>query len=123
MATRGEVAAFLHIFKGCVMVGRLVVGSRRKNRQGLIDLGLSAQQRREELLTLEPDDYVAGPKPDHTDGEKEVWEFGKTVEGVDVYIKLRVTEDRRDKKMHHALVWSFHLAERPLVYPLKGGGS
>jgi hypothetical protein len=121
MATRRDVVGFLHLFKGASMAGLLTVRGREKNRQGLIDLGLSAAERREVLMGLEPEDYVAGPKPDDTDDTEEVWEFGKDIGGADVYIKLRVSPDRNKRNVHHALVWSFHPAEFPLKYPLKGG--
>ena len=111
MATRQEVAEFLDTFKVCSsMFGRYSIKDRKKNRQALIDLGISADQRFEVLMGLEPDDYVAGPKPDHTDSSKEVWEFGKTVEGTDVYIKLQVAQHRRKRNVHYAVVWSFHPA-------------
>lgn len=123
MATRQEILGFLKLFKGSVMLGRLSVKDRQKNRQALISLGLSPSDRSEELMALEPEDYVAGPKPDDTDHTKEVWEFGKSVEGTGVYIKLRVVRDPKKKGVYHALVWSFHPAEFPLKHPLRGGGS
>ena len=123
MATRQEVLEFLRLFKACVMLARWNVMAREKNRQALLDLGIDCEERRETLLGLEPEDYLAGPKPDLSDRTREVWEFGTVVGGTDVYIKLRVMEDPREKKAHRALVWSFHPAERPLRYPLRGGGS
>ena len=123
MTVRKDVAAFLHLFKGCVMLGRYHVRSRAKNRQALLDLDMSAEERRQVLLRLEPEDYVSGPTPDHTNSTLDVWEFGKTVGGTAVYIKLRVAPDPCQKNAHHALVWSFHAAERALKYPLKGGES
>lgn len=122
MVTRAEIASFLATFKGCVMAGRLEVLSRPKNRQALLDLDSGPERRREVLLGLEPEDYVAGPEPDHADRTKEVWKFGKIVDEQEIYVKLRVTDDPRAKNAHHALVWSFHPAERKLSYPLKGGG-
>ena len=123
MAMRREVLEFLDTFKVCwSMLGRYRIKDRKKNRQALIDLPLSAPQRFEVLMGLEPDDYVAGPKPDHTDSTKEVWEFGKRVQGTEVYIKLQVVQDRRKENVHYAVVWSFHPAEFPLRYPLRGGG-
>jgi hypothetical protein len=120
MATRDEVVSFLSLFKGCIILDRYVVKDREKNRQGLIDLGITPDQRREVLLGLTPEDYHAGPKPDDTDDTKEVWEFGRDVEGVEVYIKLRVVQNPRKKTVHHATVWSFHPAEHPMKYPLRG---
>lgn len=122
MASREEVLDFLNLFKACVTLNLCQVKDREKNRQGLIDLGMTPNERRDLLLELAPEDYCAGPKPDDTDATKEVWEFGKRVGGVEVYIKLRVTEDRR-RRTHRAMVWSFHPAEHPMRYPLIGGGA
>lgn len=123
MATREEVLEFLRVFKVCSGLGCMSTKGREKNLQGLEDLGLTANERREIIMGLEPEDYVAGPKEDDTDYTKEIWVFGKTVGETAVYIKLRVTPDPRKKNTNHALVWSFHRAEFPLKYPLKGGGS
>ena len=121
-ATRGEVLTFLRVFKGCVMLGRLQIRSRAKNRRAMLELGMTTDERRDVLLSLQPEDYVAGPMPDHTDSTKDVWEFGKTYGDAEIYIKVRVSEDPRDTAQHHALVWSFHEAEYKMSFPLKGGG-
>ena len=123
MATREEVVDLLSLFKSCIMVERMTVKDRQKNRQALIDLGITPGERREILLGLVPEDYVAGPKPDDTDETKEVWEFGRDVEGTEVYIKLRVVRDPRRRTVYRALVWSFHEATYPMKYALRGGGS
>jgi hypothetical protein len=123
MTSRSEVVEFLNLFKGCVMLNRLTVKSREKNRQALIDLGVTPEQRRDLLLGLTPEDYHAGPKPDDTDDQKEVWEFGKDMAGTEVYIKLRVVQDPRKQTVFHATVWSFHPPEYPMRYPLRGGGA
>ena len=123
MATRQDVVEFLNLFKGSVSLDRWTVKEREKNRQGLIDLGIAPDERREILLGLEPEDYIAGPKPDDTDDTKEVWEFGKVVHETGVYIKLRAVPDPRRKAVYHALVWSFHRAERRMKHPLRGGES
>jgi hypothetical protein len=122
MATCDEVIGFLSLFKGCVMAGRLAIKDREKNRQAVIDLGITPADRREVLLGLEPENYVAGPIPDDTDAAKDVWTFGKIVNGTEVYIKGRVVKDPRKSTVYQALVWSFHPAEFPLSYPLRGGG-
>lgn len=123
MATRAEVVDFLNLFKSCVTLERWHVRDREKNRQGLIDLNITPAERRGILLRLVPEDYSDGPKPDDTDDTKEVWEFGRDVGGTEVYIKLRVVQDPRRRNTYNALVWSFHPAEYPLRYPLKGGGT
>lgn len=122
MPGRNEVRDWLRTFKACVLANRWYVRSRKKNRETLLELGMSTEERREVLLRLEPEDYVSGPEPDHTDPDgKEVWVFGKVVEETEIYIKLRVTEDPRTRNQHRALVWSFHEAEWELNYPFKGG--
>jgi len=120
MATRTEVVNFLNLFKGCLMLDRFSVKDREKNLQALIELGITTSERKESLLGLVPEDYVAGPKPDDTDSTKEIWEFGKTVADKDVYIKLRVVPVPGRKNLYHATIWSFHSAEYPLKYPLRG---
>ncbi|MBC8372449.1 MAG: type II toxin-antitoxin system MqsR family toxin [Phycisphaerae bacterium] len=123
MASRAEVVDFLNLFKGCVMLEPLHVRDRDKNRQGLIDLGITPDERKEILLGLKPENYASGPTPDDTDDTKEVWIFGRQVLGKEVYIKLRVVEDPRKQGAHRATVWSFHPAEFTMKYPLRGGGS
>ena len=122
MSTRDEVVDFLNLFKGCIMVERMSVRDREKNRQALIDLGITPDQRREILLGLVPEDYHAGPEPDDTDDTKEVWKFGCDMGGTEVYVKLRVVQDPRKKNVWRGLVWSFHPAKRSMRYPLRGGG-
>jgi hypothetical protein len=123
MATRLEVVEFLNLFKGCIMMGRISIKDRPKNRQGLIDLGIAADERREVLLGLGAEDYSAGPKPDDTDDTKEVWEFAKEVNGRQAYMKLRVVQAPGKRGVFHGLVWSFHPAEHPAKHPLRGGGT
>jgi len=122
MATRDEVIGFLNLFKGCLMIGRFTIKGREKNRQALIDLGISPSERREILLGLEPEDYVAGPTPDDTDGSKKVWVFGKNLKGTELYIKLRVVKHPGKSTAYDAVAWSFHPAEFRMTYPLRGGG-
>ncbi|MBN2272093.1 MAG: hypothetical protein JXN61_15875 [Sedimentisphaerales bacterium] len=120
MAVRQEVADFLRLFKGAMTLGYCTFKDRKKNRQGLIDLDITPDERTEILMGLAPEDYIAGPKPDDVDDKKEVWEFGKTVNKTEVYMKLRVCQDPKAKTVYHALVWSFHAAEFRMKFPLKG---
>ena len=123
MASRAEVVDFLNLFKGCARLEMLHVKSRDVNTQGLIDLGITANERTETLLSLQPEDYVSGPMPDDTDEDKEIWIFGLQVRSLEVYIKLRVVEDPGKQGAARAMVWSFHPAEHAMKYPLGGGGS
>jgi len=122
MTTRSEVLDFLNQFKGCVELGLFHIrDDRPKNIQALIDIGITPAQRRKVLFGLVPEDYVAGPKPDDTNDTREIWESGKLVEDTNVYIKLRIVQDSRKQNSYRAMVWSFHPAEFPMKYPLKGG--
>ena len=124
MTSRDEVVDFLYQFKSCLLLGQsfCLVKGRPENRQGLIDLGLTPDDRQELLMGLVPEDYNSGPMPDDTDATKDVWVFGKEVEGTEVYIKLRIATDPRRKGVFRAMVWSFHPAEFPMKYPLRGEG-
>jgi len=119
VAARTEVVDFLSLFKGCLMLGNFDIKDRQKNRQALIDLDMTPDQRREILLGLEPENYVAGPHPDDTDQTKEVWIFGKRLENVEIYIKMRVVRVPGRQNVYRALLWSFHPAEHELDYPLR----
>ena len=54
MIERSDVVDFLNLFKGCIILDRLHFMNREKNIQGLIDLEISAIERREILLGLVP---------------------------------------------------------------------
>jgi len=45
-----------------------------------------------------------------------IWEFGKNIEGKEVYIKLKIAEIAGKK---YAKCISFHRAKFPMCYPLK----
>lgn len=123
MNKRQEVVDLLSLFKGAIRLGHSRVRWRQKNTQALIDLGITPNERKEILLGLVPEDYVAGPMPDDSDSGKEVWVFGKKVEGTETYIKIGVTQNPKRKSVYEATILSFHPAEFPMRYPLKGGGA
>ncbi|MFQ5540131.1 MAG: toxin, partial [Candidatus Binatia bacterium] len=91
--------------------GGVYVIDRVKNRDALIELGLTKEQREEVILSLTPEDYCGGPYQDR-EGPGMWWVFGKKEEGREIYIRLKVT--------HAPICLSFHPAEQPLEYPHKG---
>lgn len=112
VASRGQIAEFLRAFEERRdKVGGVYVIDRVKNRDALIDLGLTKEQREEIILSLTPEDYCEGPYQDR-EGQGMWWVFGKTEEGSEIYIRLKVT--------HAPICLSFHPAEQPLKYPHKG---
>jgi len=72
MATWQEVQDFLNQFQVSSQLGRYSVKIRKKNEQALVDLDITASNRRQILMRLQPGDYHAGPKPDDTDDTKQV---------------------------------------------------
>ncbi len=112
-----RVALFLKEFKGIVATGRgLYLIDRRKNTVSLLELGMTKKHCREEILSLSVEDYHDGPKPDK-DRPGEIWEFGKKVDGDEIYIKLKIAMSGSER---FAKCISFHKAQFPLSFPLKG---
>ncbi len=64
-------------------------------------------------------DYCVGPERDLDEDNKEIWIFGCVESGIETYVKLRLDPN---KPFSRPVIRSFHPAEFPLVYPLKGGG-
>ena len=111
MTSEPKVTEFLRVFREqAEKAGGVYVTSRIKNRDALIELGLTKKQREELILSLTPEDYSAGPLRERK-GSGNVWIFGRIEEGREIYIKLKVT--------HMSICLSFHPAERPLRYPLR----
>lgn len=111
-----QVRKFLLEFKQVVTTGS---GVDLVPRKGSLDtlqfLGLTKRNLEEILLILSVADYCAGPKPDR-DKPGEIWEFGKDLDGYDVYIKLKIA-DVGETKIAKCI--SFHIATYPLKYPYK----
>ena len=113
MANQRQVSRFLEAFtRSMAEVGWLWIMNREKNRDALIAIGITKQHREEIIRSLTPEDYCEGPLPDESQ-PGDVWVFGKHVEGIEVYIKLKLTRTEALKCI------SFHPAERALRYPLK----
>lgn len=111
MTSTARVAEFLRVFKeSAAKIGGVFVMNRVKNRDALLDLGLTKRQREEIILSLTPEDYCGGPLREKR-GSGHVWIFGRVEEGREIYIKLKVT--------HMPICLSFHPAEHPLRYPLR----
>lgn len=111
-----QVTVFLKEFKKIVTNERgLDVIDRRENLNALIMLGLTKANCKHEILNLNVSDYCSGPKPDQ-DRPGEIWEFGKIIDGKEIYIKLKIAKIGSDRI---AKCISFHQARYPLTFPLK----
>lgn len=53
-------------------------------------MGLTAEERKNVIFSLEKEDYKAGPLRDHSYPKDHIWEFGKKYVGNQLYIKLNV---------------------------------
>lgn len=88
---------------------------REKNMNTLATLEMDVEDVREIMLLLTPDDYYSGPLKDSSI-EGDLWVFGKIVKGKEVYIKMKLSVDKRSQSVR---VLSFHFPERPLNYHFK----
>ena len=108
------VRAFLRNFKRLIREGNFFVLNREANNEALIHLGINQAERRRMLLDLSVTDYSSGPDPDVA-GDGYVWTFGKTIEDIEVYIKIKTVRPPSEI----AKCISFHKAQTPLHYPFR----
>lgn len=107
------VRQFLKELKWLIDESGLIVADRVKNRDALLELGLTARQREEIVLSLSVQDYCSGPTADEYE-PGQYYVFGNKADGVEIYIKLKISES---SGAEYAVCLSFHKAERPLIYP------
>jgi hypothetical protein len=112
---RKFVRQFLVEFKVLIYENKLRINARLKNKDALLELGLTGDQRKEIILSLSVLDYNSGPTKDiYKSGD--YWVFGKTIDSVEIYIKLKIVEQDDEE---YAVCLSFHKSEKPLRYPIK----
>ena len=116
MTSKEEIRRFLLTFKQVVTSGSGVdLVPRRDTLRTLSFLGLTKKNLEEILLGLSVVDYCKGPIEDKDRGG-ELWEFGKNMDGYEVYIKLKVV-DTASIKISRCI--SFHISKYPMKYPFK----
>lgn len=115
MATSEEVHLFLQDFKVKLGVWGVVFrDDRGKNAQALLNLEITPVFREKILKELQVTDYYEGPKKENLYGGADMWVFGKTIKGQEVYIKITLGFSGAQ-----VICISFHVAEHSMVYPLK----
>lgn len=115
MSTELEVSSFLKDFKEKMKFWDVLFrDDRGKNAQTLVDLELRSTERKAILETLEIKDYSEGPLEEKLYGGADMWVFGKTVKGKEVYIKIAM-----GVMGSSVICISFHLAQHKMQYPLK----
>jgi len=112
----GEVIIFLRDFKALIRDSRYYVKKHHKNRQALIDLGITYKMREQILLELNAYDYSSGPNSDEN-GIADYWIFGKDIDNVEIYIKLQIVVFSDGDEQGVCI--SFHPSEYALRNPLK----
>lgn len=115
MATSQEIQSFLHDFKAKLGIwGVIFRDDRGKNAQCLLELDITPLLREDILKKIEVSDYCEGPVGEKLYGGCDMWVFGKTIKGREVYIKITLGFSGAQ-----VICISFHVAEHPMKYPLK----
>ena len=110
-----QITNFLTLFKEFAQSNFYFV-DRKKNLDCLARFGITVQQAKVEIMGLTHEDYYRGPLPDKGTTGGELWEFGKRIEGKEIFIRLKVV-----LQYNMAKCQSFHIAEKSMQYPYKGG--
>ena len=115
MVSIEEVKTFLEQFNVKAQIfGIRFRNDREKNKETLRLLEISPLQREVIVKNLQVQDYVDGPIIDVLNKEGEMWVFGKDVKEREVYIKITLGYENGQ-----TICISFHIAEKPLVYPFR----
>lgn len=111
--TPQEITAFLKDFKSHLQK-KFVFIQRQKNLQTLALLGITVKHAKEVIAALMYCDYCRGPMQDRDRQNANVWEFGYSISGKNIYIKLS-----DDFSSGYAKCISFHIAEFEVEFPCK----
>lgn len=115
MTAREDIQRFLQdFFVKFKVFGILFRDSRQKNSKALLTLEISTNKRKEIIESLKIEDYSEGPLDDKLYGIASMWVFGKTVNGVEIYIKISTGSIGSP-----VICISFHDAEHAMSYPFK----
>jgi hypothetical protein len=97
--------------------GHIQLKPRDKNENTLAELGYSPTNCFHEILGLTYKNYCDGPNSNISrSGSRKgaIWEFGKFVCGIEIYIKIQIIPTGNNNE---CVCISFHRAERDLIYP------
>ena len=115
---RAIVRGFLIEFKRIVSSHRLYIVQRPVNKNALLELGLTKENVKDEILSLSVVDYCSGPETDK-DMPGDIWVFGINIDEKEVYLKLKIVEKDEIKI---ATCISIHPALYPLSFPFRPKG-
>ncbi len=122
MASKEEVRDFLqqiketitNPIKGC---DGWVLIPRPENKDCISALGFRPNDIANTILSLSVTDYCDGPCHDY-DQPGNLWIFGKTIEGKEVYVKLKIASL---SNLRMVRIVSFHFSQEALNYPFEEG--
>lgn len=101
-----KIRSFLLKLKYSLQDGGVELNTQKKeNEDTLLKLGFTPKQALFELNKLTPKHYLSGPEPDNAKLSGEVWKFIMEVEGLKIYIKIRLVSN---KKYTKGVCISFH---------------
>lgn len=116
ISIREQVEEFLAKVVACIERGQFLHTDNVKNIHTCAVLDISAAEQIEYIIRLSCSDYYRGPKPDRKRPYQTVIEFGKMINGQEIYIKLAVGER---SGLMNARCLSFHVPEKQMDYPLR----
>ncbi len=114
MATEDEVRQFLSQFQTKLTIFNIVFVDREKNRNALMELGITSNMRLEVIKNLVVEDYSHTITDNLLYGYGEMWVFGKDLNGEEIYIKISLGKANKS-----TICISFHKAEQKMAYPYK----
>lgn len=93
-ASTTAITTFLIRAKKLLSAGRYDFVPRRKNMLALAQHGRTIADVKNEILGLVVGDYYKGPKRDFDSNRPgDIWEFKKTIDGMQFYVKLKITQE------------------------------
>jgi len=116
VASREQVEEFLTKVVACIGRGQFYHVDRSANVRTAAELEISMAVVGDVVQNLTYMDYYRGPRSDPDRSYESVCEFGTTIGGSEVYIKLALVE-RYSHTICNCI--SFHFPERPIDYPLR----
>lgn len=110
--TKDSVETFLGQFVPKLDVWGIIFLGREKNLKTQLEFGINEEKRKDIIRNLGASDYVE--TIDDAASYGDMWVFGKTVNGVEMYIKVSL-----GKPNGKTICISFHKAEFPIKYAFK----
>ena len=112
-AEKCQITLFLFQFKEFAQ-NTFTFVEREESLDLIARLGITLKQAKQEIMELTYKDYYRGPIPDKDRKGEEFWEFGKTICGEEIFIKLKTVSE-----YSLAICFAFHTPEKKIKYPYK----